>query len=69
MMSFKKKSKTKKINIKILCIIQARISSSRLPAKVFLTIFKDKSLLKMLYEKSLPSKNIDKIIIATSTNE
>ena len=54
---------------KILCIVQARMSSSRLPGKVLLTGSKDKSLLKTLYERLLPSKHINKIIIATSTNE
>ena len=54
---------------KVLCIIQARISSSRLPGKVLLTGSNNKSLLETLYKRLLPSKHIKEIIIATSTNQ
>ena len=50
---------------KITCIIQARISSSRLPGKVLLYGF-DKPLLLHLVERLKKSKKIMKIIIATT---
>ena len=54
---------------KVICIIQARLSSSRLPGKVLLQGFNDSSLLKTLYDRLSPSKYIDDNIIATSTND
>lgn len=47
------------------CIIQARVSSSRLPAKVLLNVC-DKPLLIHLVERIKKSKLINKVIIATS---
>ena len=48
-------------------IIQARCGSSRLPNKIFLELNK-KPLLQILIDRLSLSKNIDKIVIATSTN-
>jgi spore coat polysaccharide biosynthesis protein SpsF len=48
------------------CIIQARISSSRLPAKVMLSVC-DKPLLIHLVERIKKSKIINKVIVATSS--
>ena len=47
-------------------IVQARMGSSRLPGKVLKPINKI-PMLKFLYDRLLKSKNIDKIIIATSS--
>ena len=52
--------------MKILAIIQARASSSRLPGKVLKTIL-GKTLLELQIERVLRSKYIDKLIVATST--
>jgi spore coat polysaccharide biosynthesis protein SpsF len=51
----------------IITVIQARISSSRLPGKVMLPILEKPLLLRML-ERVRNSKLSGKIIIATSTN-
>ena len=51
-----------------LCIIQARVSSSRLPSKVMLDL-SGKTLLERVYETVSKSKKIDKIIVATSIEE
>lgn len=48
-------------------IIAARMSSSRLPGKVLLKIC-EKTALEIMIERVKRSKTIDKIIIATSTN-
>ena len=53
--------------MRIVCIIQARISSSRLPAKILLPGY-NKPLLFHLIERVSRSKKIDKIVIATSQN-
>jgi glutamate-1-semialdehyde aminotransferase/spore coat polysaccharide biosynthesis protein SpsF (cytidylyltransferase family) len=50
-----------------LIIIQARCGSSRLKEKIFLKL-NGKSILENIIEKCKISKNINKIIIATSTN-
>lgn len=52
---------------KNLCIIQARMGSTRLPGKVLLKI-KGKPLLEYLIKRVKLSKKIDKIVIATTTN-
>jgi len=49
-----------------LCIIQARLSSSRLPAKVMLDL-DGKIVLERVYESLLNSQRIDTIVVATST--
>jgi len=51
---------------KIICIIQARTGSSRLPGKVLLPGANNKPLLLNLYERISKSKYIDKIVIATT---
>ena len=51
---------------KIVCIIQARVGSSRLPGKVLLPGANNKPLLLNLYERISKSKYIDKIVIATT---
>jgi len=51
----------------IAAIIQARMSSTRLPGKVLKKI-KGKTLLEILIERLKHSKKIDKIMIATSNN-
>lgn len=52
---------------KVSCIIQARMSSSRLPSKILLPGY-NKPLLFHLIERLRKSKKLDKIIVAT-TNE
>ena len=51
---------------KIICIIQARTGSSRLPGKVLLPGANNEPLLLNLYERIRKSKYIDKIVIATT---
>ena len=53
--------------MKIVCIIQARISSSRLPAKILLPGY-DKPLLLHLIERLEKSKLINDVVVATSNN-
>jgi spore coat polysaccharide biosynthesis protein SpsF len=54
--------------MKIGAIIEARMSSSRLPGKVLLPVAK-KPMLLHLVERLRKIKKIDKIIIATTTNQ
>ena len=61
----KKMRKTKK---KIICIIQARVNSTRLPGKILLNGF-NKPLIIHLIERIKKSKFISNIIIATTTNK
>ena len=51
------------------CIIQARMGSSRLPGKVMKKINGDIPMLKFQLDQLKFSKNIDQIIIATTTLE
>jgi len=51
--------------VEYLCIIQARINSSRLPAKVMLDLA-GKTLLERVYETVSKSKKLSKIVVATS---
>jgi spore coat polysaccharide biosynthesis protein SpsF len=51
--------------VKYLCIIQARINSSRLPGKVMLDLA-GKTLLERAYNSVCKSKKINKIVVATS---
>lgn len=53
--------------MKVLAIIQARLSSSRLPGKVLLKI-KNKTIVETIYDNLKKSKLIDKVLIATSNN-
>jgi len=48
-----------------LCIIQARVSSSRLPSKIMLDLA-GKTLIERVYESVSKSKRINKIIVSTS---
>jgi len=50
-----------------ICIIQARMGSTRLPGKVLRTVF-DKPILQHLVDRLKPSTTIDKLIVATTTN-
>lgn len=52
--------------VEYLCIIQARVNSTRLPAKVMLDLA-GKTLLQRVYETVSKSKKISKLIVATST--
>ena len=51
---------------KVICIIQARLGSTRLPGKVLFPGADNKPLLLNLFERIKKSKYIDKIIIATT---
>jgi len=57
--------KNKRSKNNILCIVQARMSSSRLPGKVLKEVI-DRPLLSYMIERIKPSKNLSKIVIATS---
>jgi spore coat polysaccharide biosynthesis protein SpsF (cytidylyltransferase family) len=50
-----------------LCVIQARMGSSRLPGKVLMEVA-GKTILGQVIDRLSPSKNIDKFIVATTTN-
>ena len=54
--------------MKTVAIIQARMSSSRLPGKVLMHV-KKKPLLLYMYERVKASNEIDEVIIATSNEE
>lgn len=54
--------------VKYLCIIQARVNSSRLPCKVLLDLA-GKTLIERVYDSVLKSNRIDKIIVATSEDK
>lgn len=53
---------------KVTCIIQARMSSKRLPGKVLKLIDGKNSFLKFLIDRVKKSKKIDRIVIACSKN-
>ena len=53
----------------ICCIIQARIGSTRLPGKVMLNVEDQKPVLYFVIKQLQECKSIDKIIVATTTNE
>jgi spore coat polysaccharide biosynthesis protein SpsF (cytidylyltransferase family) len=50
-----------------ICIIQARMGSSRLPGKVLMDVA-GKPILQQLLDRLKPSKKINSIIVATTTN-
>lgn len=54
-------------NLKVIALLQARMSSTRLPGKVLKTIL-GKPMLLLQVERILRAKNIDKLILVTSTN-
>ena len=51
------------------CIIQARMSSTRLPGKVMMNVENQKPVLYFVINQLQECKLIDKIIVATTTNE
>ncbi|TSC69638.1 MAG: acylneuraminate cytidylyltransferase [Parcubacteria group bacterium Gr01-1014_56] len=51
-----------------IAIIQARMSSTRLPGKILLDIAPGKTILALMLERVAASKEIDKTVIATTTN-
>lgn len=55
----------------IVCIIQARTTSSRLPNKVLLPLpyGSDNTVLEQVAKRVMKSKYINKIVVATTTNE
>ena len=53
--------------MKVVAIIQARTGSTRLPNKIFLKLAND-SLLSHVVNRLRPSKQIDKIVIATTSS-
>ncbi len=50
-----------------LCVIQARMGSSRLPGKVLRDV-NGKTILQNVVDRLTPSRKLDKIIVATTTN-
>jgi spore coat polysaccharide biosynthesis protein SpsF (cytidylyltransferase family) len=54
---------------KIGCIIQARMGSTRLPGKVMMNVEDQKPVLYFVIKQMQECKLIDKIIVATTTNE
>ena len=52
----------------IIAIVQARMSSTRLPGKVMRLVNLDTPLIDILLYRLSQSKNINKIVLATSTN-
>ncbi|MCH7576053.1 MAG: glycosyltransferase family protein [Candidatus Marinimicrobia bacterium] len=55
-------------NRQVVCIIQARMSSTRLPGKVLMPIL-ERPMLQHLLERVGRAKTLSKVIIATSTDE
>jgi spore coat polysaccharide biosynthesis protein SpsF (cytidylyltransferase family) len=51
--------------IKTLCIIQARMNSTRLPGKILMRV-RDKTILEYVLIRVRQAQNIDKIVIATT---
>lgn len=52
----------------VVAIIQARLSSTRLPDKILLELLPHKTVLKSMIERVEQSKLIDKVIVATTNN-
>ena len=55
------------MNGKVLCIVQARLNSSRLPGKVIKKIGELRALDLLLFRLAL-AKKIDQVVLATTTN-
>ena len=53
---------------KIVCIIQARIGSTRLPGKILLNL-EGKPVLLRVVDRVLESQKVDKVVVATTTKE
>lgn len=54
--------------VEYLCIIQARINSTRLPSKIMLDLA-GKTILERVYESVSKSKKIDEIVVSTSIEQ
>jgi len=54
--------------MKVVCIVQARMGSTRLPGKVMLDLY-GKTVLERVIERIKKVKNIDTIVIATTTKK
>ncbi|MDZ5016961.1 hypothetical protein GNF72_17415, partial [Clostridium perfringens] len=54
--------------MKVVCIVQARVGSTRLPGKVLKKIC-GKTVLEHDIDRLKRAKNIDEIVIATTTEE
>lgn len=63
-----KKIKNTKKNLKVLAVIPARIDSKRVPHKMLKDIC-GKTLIHRTYERTIESKLIDKVVIATDADE
>lgn len=55
--------------MKILCVIPARIGSTRLPRKALIKIGDIKPMVQMTYEAASTCKDIDELVVATDDNE
>lgn len=56
--------------VKVLCIVQARLTSSRLPDKVVMPLGKaGKTIAEHVYERLCRSQRIDKVVFAIPTGE
>ena len=56
--------------VKVLCIVQARLTSSRLPDKVVMPLGKaGKTIAEHVYERLCQSRKIDKVVFAIPTGE
>ena len=53
--------------MKTVAIIQARMESTRLPGKVLKKIY-DLPLLEHIVNRTMRARNVDEVVIATSTN-
>ena len=51
---------------RIVCIVQARMGSSRLPGKILLEIAPELTLLGLVYKRLLNSRFVNSIVVATS---
>ena len=54
---------------KILCVIPARIGSTRLANKPLIILADNKPMVQLTYEKAAQCKDIDKVIVATDSEE
>ena len=54
--------------VKVLCIVQARLTSTRLPNKVFKQL-QGKSIIELLYERLSLANTVDKIVFAIPDNQ
>ena len=52
------------VSPKVVCIIQARIGSTRLPNKVLMPVYNQKALLDMVFDRVAKAKSVSQIIFA-----